>query len=122
MADSESKPDPYAVDWHAFFRNWERAKAAHPNVLGRMIRRNEPCAVAVGLERGLASAYRYVERGGPEPVPEVPEDGLLTTAQAAKLLGCSARSVTRAVRRGTLRAVRVGGLVRFRRADLERLE
>jgi excisionase family DNA binding protein len=48
---------------------------------------------------------------------------LLTTAETAHLLGVSKDSVQRAVRAGTLEAVRLrpGGHPRFRLADIERL-
>jgi excisionase family DNA binding protein len=46
-------------------------------------------------------------------------DVLLTTADAAEILGISVSGVRRLMGRGDLPAVKVGGSVRFRRVDLE---
>ena len=49
-------------------------------------------------------------------------DGLLTTAEAAKRIGVSKMTVTRAVKAGRLTPLRTpGGHFRFRRADIEAL-
>ncbi len=46
------------------------------------------------------------------------EDQLLTAAQAAEVLGISERAVRQAAWRGTLKSVRAGTRLRFRRGDL----
>lgn len=53
--------------------------------------------------------------------PESPQpDHLLTTAQAAELLGVSPRTVLRLIERGELSAYRIAGVYRFDPADLRR--
>jgi excisionase family DNA binding protein len=51
----------------------------------------------------------------------VGDDVLVTYQQAAKLTNMSVRTVRRHVAEGSLPCVRVGRLVRIRRADLEKL-
>lgn len=49
-------------------------------------------------------------------------DGLVDAVEAGKLLGLSARSVRQMAWRGTIPVVRVGRRLRFRRADLAKLQ
>ena len=41
--------------------------------------------------------------------------------EVASRLGCSRRTVDRAIRRGEIRAVRIGGLVRISRREIDRI-
>lgn len=50
----------------------------------------------------------------------VAELKLLTRGDVAEILGCSVRNVDFFVKRGELRPVKVGHLVRFTREELER--
>ena len=47
-------------------------------------------------------------------------DGLLTTEDVAKLLGCSEAAVRKWRSQGRLKAVKLGRLVRFRAQDVEK--
>ena len=53
--------------------------------------------------------------------PPSPAAGLLTTAEAAKLLHVHPRTVQRLVERGELAAIHLGGAVRFDPGDLDGL-
>ena len=48
-------------------------------------------------------------------------DGLLTTDEVARLLGCSTGAVRKWRAKGRLRAVKVGKLVRYRGEDIARV-
>lgn len=52
---------------------------------------------------------------------EVLVDGLLTTQDVARLLGCSPAAVRRWRAQGRLRAVKLGRLVRYRGEDVQRV-
>lgn len=45
-------------------------------------------------------------------------DDLIDVNEAAELLGCSVSTLGRATKRGEIKPVRVGKLIRYRRADL----
>ena len=48
-------------------------------------------------------------------------DGLLTTDEVARILGCSEAAVRKWRSQGRLKAVKLGRLVRFRAEDVERI-
>jgi excisionase family DNA binding protein len=54
-------------------------------------------------------------------VSDVIEDRLMTTVEVSRLFRCSLQTVRRYEREGRLRSVRVGGLLRFKREDVQRL-
>lgn len=57
----------------------------------------------------------------PRPYSYAPAGNLMTTREVAGMLAISAQTVRRLVRAGELRAVRVGGSVRFRIDDVAEL-
>lgn len=52
---------------------------------------------------------------------DIVQERLLTTVDVARVLRCSIQTVRRYERLGQLQSVRVGGLLRFRRQDVQRL-
>ncbi len=65
------------------------------------------------VEAIAEAVARLIAPVAPEPSP------WLTSEAVAAHLACSSRSVQNYARRGTLRCSRVGGLLRFRREDVE---
>lgn len=61
-----------------------------------------------------AIAERLAVRIGSNPINDKPLD----VHEAAELLGCSVSTIERARKRGEIKSVKVGNLIRYRRADL----
>lgn len=55
----------------------------------------------------------------PVPNPTPPYDCLLTYADLERWLGLTERTLRRRVKDGSLKAIRIGGAIRFRREDVE---